>query len=167
MRRSLEEVANEYVTQDNLCTAHPIGFIVTDLEEVYNHDGDGDAFYVVWNYDRFNFSSREEMEEFMEENGIEDEDEFDEIISQDLVRSPNNYHQQIFLTKSGVEEHMRSNAHHYNEPKSLLIHAAWRNPDMDALIGALYRAATVPMEEWNHEARSYYQRRELGGNKNQ
>lgn len=200
MNRTLEEIANEYVTQSNLGTRHPIGFIVSETKQIPNAHGEGEMIIAYQDGDAWDFDNKEQMmEQVMDDEGLEsyykmdkkdlyEEDEegryyeneitqieeikenFEDMSMSELFEKyfPDawcftydneriNKGKQLFLTKTGVEDHIKCNGHHLENPKSLLIYACWRNPEMELFMQSLYGHATVPREKWNYEAKRYYE----------
>ena len=93
---TLEEVANEYVTQDNRSTAFPIAYIVSETTEVVNNDGE--QFYVYMDGDIAKYDSTEDISllndayEYSEVDDVDsyedDHDEFaDEIAKRDEIEA--------------------------------------------------------------------------------
>ncbi len=98
--RTLEDVANEYVTQDNRCTRFPYALLV--LEGTSYNKG-----------------------------------------------------KQMFLTESSAKNYIERHKHKIVNPRTYGIYVE-DNHDMELLIRELMKKATLPIEEWNHEARRYF-----------
>lgn len=92
---TLEDVANEYVTQDNRGTAFPIAYIVSETTEVVNDDGEQ---FFLYNGDIAKYDSTEDISllndayERSEVDDVdsyeEDHDEFaDEIAKRDEIKT--------------------------------------------------------------------------------
>lgn len=164
MSKTLEQIANEYVTQDNMSTRHPIAFVITEIYEQPTVDNEpGDCLMCITDGDCLEFECINEAKRYIidtynpdTDEEIELEDYFDHILWYERVRRQSNFTHQMFLTKSSIEDHMKANKHHYNEPEYLLINAAWRNNEMELFIRDLYKHATVSQDEWNYEALRYY-----------
>lgn len=97
---TLEEVANEYVTQNNRGTAFPIGYIVS--ETVENINDDGEQFYIHMDTEYVKYDSMEDISllndayEYSEVDDVdsyeEDHDEFaDEIAKRDEIKTAFEY----------------------------------------------------------------------------
>jgi hypothetical protein len=160
----LAALANDYVTQDNLCTAHPIAFVITEIFKEPTVDNEpGDCIMAMSDSDNYEFDSIEEAEEHIKNtynpddpDDIDIDDYFSYALWYEKVRRQSTFTPQMFLTKNSIQEHIESNKHHYNKPKTLLIHATWRNYEMELFIRELYKYATAPHDQWNHEALRYY-----------
>lgn len=67
----------------------------------------------------------------------------------------------MFLTESSANAHITMNGHNMKKPVTYGIHV-FRNPDMELIIQDLMKKATVPFEQWNDEAKSYFTRNVMG-----
>jgi len=182
MNKTIIDIANEYVTQDNRCTAFPYALLVIEEELVQSEDGDVIGIYspyqaVMFYYsetkdptlleEALNYADGELHEELREDfNNIYWADDmlnfYREYIDEDarLYQYNKQYvhkGEQMFLTESSAEAHIKLNGHNMKNPITYGIHI-FRNPDMELLIQDLMTKATVPMEQWNHEAQHYYKR---------
>ena len=97
---TLEEVANEYVTQNNRGTAFPIGYVVSETSRVDNEDGE--HFYIYSDGEATDYDSTEDVSilndayECSEVDDVdsyeEDHDEFaDEIAKRDEIKTAFEY----------------------------------------------------------------------------
>ena len=165
-RRELVQIANEYVTQDNLMTAHPIGYVVTDVELELT-ENDEDVILCMHEGEYLEFENQEEAEKYIKENFFSEEDRnaevtyidqyFDDVVSMQKVRRVSEKAPPLFLTKSSIDNYIENNKHHHREAKSYLVSLANKNAQTRLLLEQLYHLADVPKEKWNPEALRYYE----------
>ena len=182
MSRTIIDVANEYVTQDNRGTAFPYALLVIEEELVRSDDGDIIGIYSPRAADTTYYNDVKEaslLSEVLDNNDEEDHaeitEEFEDIWSTyDMLEFYKKYidedanlyefnkerkskGEQMFLTESSAEAHIRMNRHNMKNPITYGIHV-FRNPDMEIIILDLMSKSTLPIEEWGAEARHWYLR---------
>ena len=165
-KKELVEIANEYVTQDNLMTAHPIGYVVTDVELELT-ENDEDVILCMNEDEHLEFENQEEGENYIKENFLSEEEHnaeviyidqyFEDVLSMRKVRRVSEKAPPLFLTKSSIDNYIENNKHHHREAKSYLVSLANKNAQTRLLVEQLYHLADVPKEKWNQEALRYYQ----------
>lgn len=188
MNKTIEEVANEYVTQSNRGTAFPYALLVIEEELVYSEDGEVIGIYSPYAAEMYYYDDlkpKELLEEAIN-NNLDDEEKIEEIkedfndiyFSYDLIDFYNKYidddarlytfnreyarkGEQMFLTESSAKAHIEMNGHNMKKPITYGIRV-FRNPDMELIIQDLMKKATVPFEQWNDEAKSYFTRNVMG-----
>lgn len=188
MNKTIEEVANEYVTQNNRGTAFPYALLVIEEELVCSEDGEVIGIYSPNAAEMYYYDSLKPTELLQEakdctvddEEMIDDlEEEFNDIsCADDLLQFYIKYidldarlytfnreyvrkGEQMFLTESSAKAHIAMNGHNMKKPTTYGIHV-FRNPDMELIIQDLMKKATVPFEQWNDEAKSYFTRNVMG-----
>jgi len=188
MNRTIEQIANEYVTQDNRGTAFPYALLVIEEELVNSEDGEVIGIYSPNAAEMYYYDSLKPTELLQEakdctvddEEMIDDlEEEFNDIsCADDLLQFYIKYidldarlytfnreyarkGEQMFLTESSAKAHIEMNGHNMKKPTTYGIHV-FRNPDMILIIQDLMKKATVPFEQWNDEAKSYFTRNVMG-----
>jgi len=188
MNRTIEQIANEYVTQDNRVTAFPYALLVIEEELVNSEDGEVIGIYSPNAAEMYYYDSLKPTELLQEakdctvddEEMIDDlEEEFNDIsCADDLLQFYIKYidldarlytfnreyarkGEQMFLTESSAKAHIEMNGHNMKKPTTYGIHV-FRNPDMILIIQDLMKKATVPFEQWNDEAKSYFTRNVMG-----
>lgn len=177
--RSIEDIANEYVTQDNAMTAYPIAVALQVVEKRVAADGcDYDLVSVDFRGDFVEFSTKEEVwDQYADWEGLtveEAKENFKDQLSEydtmeDLInmlwdspriipiKKEHVYADNIFFTMSGYEAHIKSNGHNLRGARPYIIHL-FRNSEMTAIAELLMDSATVPKDKWNESALNYYNR---------
>lgn len=171
----LIKIANEYVKQDNMMTAYPIGIAVEEIKYVLSND-DADRVTIYTNRDYYQLETSEEVLQLYLDVIDDDMDALTSkckyIDTEDLVEvaeelfDSNNVFREvreyqangnIFLTMSGYKNHIEQNGHNLKEARPYLIHL-FRNDEMRVLAEHLMDIATLPKEEWCEAALRYYKR---------
>lgn len=185
MSRTIIDVANEYVTQDNRGTAFPYALLVTEEELVRTDDGEIIGIWSPRSADMTYYDDVKDarlLQEVLDNNDEEDPaeitEEFEDIWgTYDMLEFYKKYidkdadlyqfnkerrskGEQMFLTESSAEAHIRMNGHNMKNPITYGIHV-FRNPDMEIIILDLMSKATLPIEQWGAEARHWYLRSKL------
>jgi len=178
-QKTLEQVANEYVTQDNRSTRFPYALLITEeLSSPVEDWSSAYDFLIVKTSDeeyRFNtyndpkilalaevvndtggmhesfdsISDPEDMIEFFQ-NYIDIDCELVRMVSRSVFTGV-----QMFLTESSANEYIDKNKHNMNEPSTYGIHV-YDDLAMISLIHELMKKASLPIEQWNQEARRYF-----------
>lgn len=187
MSRTIEQVANEYVTQSNRGTAFPYALLVIEEELVQSEDGEVIGIYSPNAAEMYYYDSVTPAELLKEVKEIIDDEERNEEIEEDFNNITFSYDllefyqkyvdddariysfnkeyarkgEQMFLTESSANAHITMNGHNMKKPVTYGIHV-FRNPDMELIIQDLMKKATVPFEQWNDEAKSYFTRNVMG-----
>lgn len=136
----LKELSKELNTQDNRCTADPLGFLIryTDFEP-----GPEDLYDSNWRIDYYmdgdEFDSEEELREYIEKNYDKTEYGVESMISDGTfyMRPVSKFETNFFLTAKECEAHIKCNKHNLRgDPHSYGIHM-FRNPEMEKLLKIL------------------------------
>jgi hypothetical protein len=173
--RSIEQIANDYVRQDNMMTAMPFGFVLQEIDERVSADGNDFDYYSVgiqgdytdlenkeqvWELfcEWEGLTMKEAKEKYKEESWFDLKDLIEHLFENARIipvkkEYKNSYN--MFFTKSGYEEHLMENRHNLRSPRPYGIHL-YRNPEMKVILFSVMQHATIPIEEWNHEARRFY-----------
>jgi hypothetical protein len=175
--RTIIDIANEYVTQDNMCTSYPIAIALQEVREEVAAEGcDYDRLEVFINGDAHEFHNDKDVWEYYAEcediqvqsakkrfkddlmyfNSLED---IVELLFPDSrivpIKREHHYSDNMFLTMTGYKDHIASNGHNLRQPRPYLIHL-YRNHEMFMVAHQLMDIATVPKEMWNRAALEYY-----------
>jgi hypothetical protein len=185
--KTIEEVANEYVSQNNRGTAFPYALLVIEEELVSSEDGEVIGIYSPNAAEMYYYDSLKptELLHELKDLSVDDEyaiDEIEEIFNdiscaEDLLQFYRRYidldarlytfnreyvrkGEQMFLTESSAKAHIDMNGHNMKKPITYGIHI-FRNLDMELIIQDLMKKATLPIEQLNDEAKSYFTRKVL------
>ncbi len=173
--RTIEEIANDFVTQDNLGTAMPIVRVLQEQREEVAADGcHYDALNVGIQGEYTTFDTEEEIWEcYAEWEGLtveEAKEKFKDDYYHSMydliellwenpriipIKRNHKNSDNFFFTQKGYEEHLLENRHNLRSPRPYGIHL-FRNPEMKVILFSIMQHATVPKEQWNHEARRFY-----------
>ncbi|MGE4321037.1 MAG: hypothetical protein AB7E61_06295 [Acholeplasmataceae bacterium] len=150
--RTLEEIANEYVTQDNLGTRHPIIWILRNTEFKPNIHDEGN-YVVVYEdgetrrYEDNDLGFLKSIEDYCNVEGKN----FDELKDEyspdyiDLIDMLKEFYPfavvhtedkvkvekpKFFFTKTGFQDHLKLNGHNLNDPDIYLHYIGDRNPEL-------------------------------------
>lgn len=146
----LIELSKEMNTQDNRATADPFYYTIQVDEEVVVAEGYGDD--IVYYKEEFKIRTEEEAigylanyiydcELFQVEDRLRDEsnyswydvwDKLEELNFTKFDVRTEHRHKGFFLTESECNNHIKANAHHYDNPVSYVEHA-WRAPKVEQL----------------------------------
>ena len=188
MKRTIIDIANEYVTQNNRGTAFPIAYICIEKKRIYREDGE--LFEIYEGGESISFDSyddKEILEMVLDYNDTHSEEQIQEAWDEvdcgyGLEQFIETYYsdeatfhyydleynyegKQMFLTESSAKAHIIMNGHNMSSPKDYGIHV-FRNIDMEIIVQDLMSRATTPKDEWGHEALHYYNRYILEQNEN-
>ncbi len=128
MSRTLEQFLEELKTQDRFCTASPIIIDLQQLEYIIT-----DECHAV------NSSKAKDcpfLTEAPEDLGLDPEET---LYWKELWVSTGRF----FFTHSGYEEHLRLNRHNYPKKIRPFIHHAFRNPEIEQVLGWLKELKTL------------------------
>jgi len=143
----IEELKQEYATQDNRATAYPIYVTVQELisigvmAEGYSVNcpyGDGKTIVKYIHPDlEGDFATshdlRESLSEIYEGNELEKEIQNEEEINVGYIWTP----VEFFLTIKGAEEYMKCNKHNHGKLRTYVHHFERRNFEMRGLLEAI------------------------------
>jgi len=137
---------NEIDTQDNRWTAGPIQFLLQQKRE-YVADGDycSDS-KTVFKHPEMEpddgwYDTEEECIQFLKEDKEYEGEKLEEEIGEIETLQVGHYWEtsQSFLTKRGLDEHIRSNRHNLGEHQDYVVHAYrnWENKELFEAIRAM------------------------------
>lgn len=139
----LVEISNGLNTQDHRSTAMPYFFQIMTKQKQPVPDGFGD--HIVWVGDGTGLETDEEIYEFLSEARGEEIEEIkklswskieDILEEQGFKKFDYEYreeYQNAFFTEKACREHIKANAHHYNDGVDYISHA-FRNPEMETVL---------------------------------
>lgn len=176
MKRIID-IANEYVTQDNVSTRFPIAVALQekkwvavpegcDFERITICDGDCISFYnkeEIWEYyaESNDISVLEAKEDNPHSEHYDDIVDIAELLypESDIIKERSEYQfsGNIFLTQSGYDKHIKCNRHNLTSPRPYVIHL-FRNHEMYEVVCNLMSIATVPEKDWNESALYFYKK---------
>lgn len=136
----IKDLVKEIKNQDNRATASPYYYVIEDEEIRGVPDGAGDKTMFMWDGD---LCAAEDVQREYPNVDLDDiEFHTDGIITPfDVVTAryiP--YNSNVFLTEKACHQHMESNAHHFKNPRSYVMHA-FRNPELEQLLKVLTEIA--------------------------
>lgn len=149
----LKSFLNRIDTQDNLCTAKPIQFL---LQTPYNIVVDGD-----YSYDKIQYyhsvmengavDSKEEAIKYLKDYGFKDEELEEEIGNIEKLCLLEVWKtEQAFLTREGADRHIAMNRHNYRKGHRVYVVHAFRDPELKELYEAI--RDVVSQHQANQEA---------------
>jgi hypothetical protein len=142
---NIEELKNEYATQDNRATAFPIYVSVQELfcvgvmADGYSVNGDGETrteYLINSDGDSDACETKEQAIRLLTEQYEDDPEGLKEAIGK-IEKLNVGYlwiDIEFFLTIKGAEEYMKCNAHNYGELRTYVKHFERRNFEMRGLL---------------------------------
>jgi len=145
---NINEIREEYKTQDNRCTAYPIYVTVQSLicagimDESYGCYGESKIKYEYGHpdWDEAPFKSKDDAAEWVRESfEAEDADEIADQLNK-IVEFPMLYiwtDEQVFLTIKGAEDYIARNRHNLQEVRTYVKHFSDRNLEMREVLNSI------------------------------
>jgi hypothetical protein len=136
----LKSFIAEIDSQDNRATASPIQFLLQTKKEYVSHPDYGHRTRRIWRHPEMESNSCESFDEAVQwlvDYGYEgDKLEKEKESIEEFCMGHYWETQQCFLTKKGVEEHVRLNRHNLGEHRDYVVHS-FRNPEMSELFNVI------------------------------
>jgi hypothetical protein len=151
----IKELSHEMKTQDNRSTAQPFCLMLEEEVERILPDGFGDNILIRWNDESYYEDDFKELKEELLEDGyqeIEKLNDFEEMKDfayghEDMQTFAYTKEHEVksntanfFLTEKAYNEHLKTNKHNLNNPKSFGIHLH-RNWEMENLFKIIHKLA--------------------------
>ncbi len=133
-------------TQDNRCTAFPIYYVIRDARWVITEEdyviGDSRIVYVN-KQDYEDIITEDEHGKLAEKyDDVSEEDRLNGVCSQEEYRRFCEVcvwqDHGMFLTQTDAEKHLKLNAYHYSEDAHTYVKHAWRAPELEEFLLALF-----------------------------
>ena len=160
----LKEIQKQLKTQDNRATANPI-FIVYDWEKIPSCSDYTDNWEYVHSEDGTTIgTTKEELIEFVKDNGMEllpNETELKDMIGDRLLEllqeQDSNFVKfyyikkrvfiNVFFTEKSADEFIKQNHYHYTKEVHTYVNCLWRNPEMQYIRDCLEKGLFIEKEK--------------------
>lgn len=139
------EFLTKMATQDNRSTAYPIFYTIRSSTYEPTAEGCGDK--TVWLWDDEEYDSEEELKAAMVEHGIDEDDAMYKTMMREDIQTYDVKkvwkEKGMFLTETDAESHLKLNYYHYSEDAHTYVNHAWRAPELEEFINALYKEFNI------------------------
>lgn len=144
--KELKKISNRLVNQDNRGTRLPIWFLLQDIEERFNVNGEGELLLYqdedgnTWRGESYEDISKQiiksEELDLRTKEGKERKEEIEEEVQYSNRLHSIDYEyatKQIFFTEKAAKEHLKVNHYHYSDKARIYVDHAWRNPEAEKI----------------------------------